>query len=171
MSHSDLFLAAVEFLLAEEGGHVDDARDPGGETKFGISKRSFPNLDIGDLSRDDAIAIYHREFWIKLQGDRLLPAVAVSVFDTAVNMGVGTSIKLLQRSLDVADDGVLGRKTMARAATADATLIDEFLARRLKRYTELPTFAIYGLGWTRRVLRCHRFALSTHGETDVHQHR
>lgn len=171
MTYSDLFQAAVGFLLDQEGGHVDDPRDPGGETKFGISKRSFPNIDVGALTREAAIAIYHKEFWLPLRGDRLPPAVAVCLFDTAVNMGLRTSVKLLQRSLGVSDDGVLGRKTLARLAGADADLIDDFLARRLKRYAELPTFPIYGLGWSKRVIRCHRFALSNDGGPNVQQHR
>ena len=55
--YDEKFLKAVEMVLAHEGGYSCDPQDPGGETKFGISKKSYPNLDIEHLSRDEAIEI------------------------------------------------------------------------------------------------------------------
>jgi lysozyme family protein len=63
-------------VLTHEGGYVSDPRDPGGETRFGIAKRSYPNVDIKALTRDDAIAIYRRDFWVRVQGDKLPRAFA-----------------------------------------------------------------------------------------------
>ena len=52
------FEDAFDRLISHEGGYVNDPLDPGGETKFGISKRSYPTLDIAALTREDARAIY-----------------------------------------------------------------------------------------------------------------
>lgn len=78
-----IFDQAVAFVLAEkiEGGYVNDPRDPGGETKFGISKRSYPREDIKALTRDRAITIYKRDYWDKPGCDKLPPKLAVALFD------------------------------------------------------------------------------------------
>lgn len=71
------------------GDYVNDARDPGGETNFGISKRSYPRVNIRDLTRDDAVAIYRRDFWDASNCDALPAKLAVALFDCAVNQGPG----------------------------------------------------------------------------------
>jgi len=119
------FLRAVEVVLKHEGGYVNDPRDPGGETKYGISKRSYPSLDIANLTREDAIAIYYRDFYVKYGYDRLRDeAVATKVFDMAVNMGPATAHRLLQEALvflgyDIAVDGILGPQTIGATNKAD----------------------------------------------------
>ncbi len=161
MSDDSIFRAAVEEVLRHEGGHVNDPRDPGGETKFGISKRSYPTLAIADLTRDDAIAIYRRDFWDRLHGDDLPPALALVVFDTAVNMGRERAVRLLQQALDVTVDGVLGPKTISAAALAALPwMVTDYLARRAFVYGSLVTFQTFGLGWMRRTLQIHEAALA-----------
>src|ERR1044072_8557468 len=91
------FKSAVEIILAHEGGYSFDPRDPGGETNFGISKRQYPNLNIKDLTRERAKAIYFSDYWNKVRGDSLPFGVALVAFDYAVNAGVSTAIKALQR--------------------------------------------------------------------------
>lgn len=152
------FDVALALLLRLEGGYVDDPADPGGETKFGISKRAYPGLDIGALTEADAAAIYRRDFWDALRCDTLPPALAVCLFDAAVNQGRNAAIRLLQRAVGAKEDGVLGPDTLARAASAQAVQIDDFMARRAKRYAELSTVSTYGLGWFRRLMAVHRLA-------------
>jgi hypothetical protein len=62
---SEHFERAVAFVLRHEGGYVNDPRDPGGETKYGISKRAYPRLDIKGLTEADAKEIYRRDYWEK----------------------------------------------------------------------------------------------------------
>jgi lysozyme family protein len=81
------FEKAMEFLLKWEGGYVNDPRDPGGETKYGISKRSHPNVDIANLTVEQATAIYKRDYWDALNLDALPPCFGIAVFDAAVNCG------------------------------------------------------------------------------------
>lgn len=82
------FDAAIAPLLKREGGYVDDPADSGGETKFGISKKAFPNLDIASLTEEDARNIYRKEYWDKVGADQLPPEAQTLVFDAAVNHGV-----------------------------------------------------------------------------------
>ncbi len=110
------FLAAVARVLKDEGGFVDNAADPGGATKFGISQRSYPNLDIRNLTRDGAIEIYFRDWWEKFRFGELPTGIASKTFDLAVNMGASGAVRCLQRALracgrDVEEDGILGAAT------------------------------------------------------------
>ena len=73
-----------------------DPRDPGGETNWGISKRSYPQLDIKALTRDDARAIYRRDFWAAVGNAH--PAISFQVFDFSVNSGIGTALRKLQQA-------------------------------------------------------------------------
>ena len=61
----ELFDKAMNFVGLMEGGYVNDPIDKGGETKYGISKRSYPNLDIKNLTKEQAREIYYKDFWLK----------------------------------------------------------------------------------------------------------
>lgn len=149
---ADLFPKMVERVLSHEGGYVNHPKDPGGETNWGIAKRSYPNVNIKALTRDGAIAIYRRDFWDRVQGDKLPPAVAFQAFDAAVNHGIGNAVRWLQRAAGVADDGVIGPVTLAAIRKAEpADLVLRFNAVRLEFYANLSTFPTFGRGWTRRV--------------------
>lgn len=139
-------------VLSSEGGYVNDARDPGGETKFGIAKRSYPSVDIKSLTREDAIGIYRRDFWARVQGDKLPRAFAFQVLDAAVNHGIGNAVRWMQRAAGAADDGIVGPMTLALVARADpADLVLKFNSERLRFYAKLSTFDAFGRGWVNRV--------------------
>lgn len=96
------FDIAVEKTLAYEGGYVNDPKDPGGETNFGISKRSYPNVDVKNLTKAQAKEIYRRDFWNAVQGDAVKnQAAANSVFDMAVNAGPGTAKKMANKAASI----------------------------------------------------------------------
>ena len=145
------FAKAFAIVIGEEGGYTDDAADPGGATKYGISHAAYPGLDIASLTLADAQAIYQRDYWDKISGDLLDPRLALLVFDAAVNNGVDRSIAWLQVAAKVTIDGDLGPKTVA-AANADvvATCI-EFMARRIMFMAALSTWSDFGLDWSRRL--------------------
>lgn len=146
------FDRAFEAVIGHEGGYVRDPRDPGGETKFGISKRSYPRENISGLTLARAKEIYRRDFWNKVRGDDLPYAVAVNLFDGAVNSGVGQAVRWLQRAAGVADDGIIGPITLRAALTADAeALAARFNGHRLQFMTDLSTWPTFGRGWARRV--------------------
>jgi lysozyme family protein len=139
-------------LIAHEGGYSNDAKDPGGETNFGISKRAYPQVDIKNLTRDAAKQIYKRDYWDRAQCDKLPPTLAYLLFDAAVNSGIGQAIRFLQRALGVADDGVLGPLTLSMVSRADAeSICARFIGQRLDFMTRLSTFDYFGKGWSRRM--------------------
>jgi hypothetical protein len=84
---------------------------PDWKQNWGISKRSYPNLDIKSLTLEQAQAIYKRDYWQQASCERMPPKIAIAVFDAAVHHGPKTAVKLLQRALKVADDGEYGRIT------------------------------------------------------------
>jgi lysozyme family protein len=146
------FERAVELVLKHEGGYVNDPDDPGGETNFGISKRAYPNENIKGMTRDRAKQIYQRDYWDRVKGDELPWAIAVIAFDMAVNAGVGTSIKLLQESLGVTVDGVLGPVTIAKAHAAGRATVVKFSRARIMRYSGMQGWPKFGKAWTQRTL-------------------
>lgn len=149
----------IDRVLSHEGGYVNDPRDPGGETKFGIAKRSYPNVDIKNLTRDGAIEIYRRDFWDRVQGDKLPRQFAFQALDAAVNHGIGNAVRWMQRAVGAADDGIIGPVTLSRVQRFDPVdLVLLFNAERLEFYAKLEKFDAFGRGWTRRVAGNLRYA-------------
>lgn len=147
------FDQAFEKLIGHEGGYVNHPQDPGGETKFGITKRTYPHLNIRALTLGQAKAIYRRDFWDKAGCDALPGGLAFDVFDTAVNSGVSRSAMLLQEALGVDADGKVGPITRASIAAEPnkAALQARFNGGRLQFMTDLGTWGSFGKGWARRV--------------------
>lgn len=146
------FEDAVDRVLGHEGGYVNDPNDPGGETRWGISKRSYPNEDIKRLTREGAKAIYRMDFWNRIHGDRLHDGVAFQVFDFAVNSGIQTAIRALQRAVGVADDGHWGPHSEAAAEQmSESDQIMRLCAERLDFMTGLKNWPHHGKGWARRI--------------------
>ena len=152
------FNKAIEKTLVNEGGYVNDKDDAGGETKFGISKKAYPNVDIKNLTTDEAKAIYKRDYWDKIKGDLITyNSVAYEIFDTSVNMGVRTASKLAQVALSVHPDGIIGNKTLeALNATDKEDFLTKFKLSKIARYTYLckkhPSNKKYLYGWIKRTL-------------------
>jgi len=146
------FDEAFEILVGHEGGYTNNPADPGGETKFGICKRSYPDVDIKNLTLDAAKAIYRRDYWNKLGMDSLPPEVVYSLFDCAVNSGISQACKLLQRAVGAREDGVIGQVTIAQAKSiSPLQLVVRLNATRLQFMTELKGWESFGKGWARRV--------------------
>jgi len=95
------FRKSLQFTLKWEGGYVFDKDDPGGETKWGISKRAYPQEDIKNLSPERAASLYWRDYWVASGASNLPLPLAIAVFDTAVNCGVGRAKSFLQEAPEV----------------------------------------------------------------------
>lgn len=121
MANFDL---VIDPLLLSEGGYNDRAADRGGPTKYGISQRAYPQLDIKNLTIAKAKAIYKKDYWDKIKGDKIKnQKTAYQIFDIAVNSGPGTAAKLTQQALNLMGysltvDGVIGPLTLAVLNTA-----------------------------------------------------
>jgi lysozyme family protein len=139
-------------LIGHEGGYVDHPDDPGGETKFGISKRAHPTEDIKGMTLDRAKKIYLRDYWGPAGCDAVPDRIKFDLFDMAVNMGTRKAIRALQEACGAEVDGVLGPRTLlALNACPSGRLAARFNGVRLLLYTNLPTWPTFGRGWARRV--------------------
>ena len=148
------FNRAVEIILELEGGDKVIV-DTGGLTKWGISQRAYPDMDIKALTKPDAVALYEDDYWVQVQGDSFSWPLNLFLFDAAVNQGVKTAIRMLQQAAGgLAVDGLLGPRTRARVQSLDPLEISAlFMAQRALRYTGTRSFDKYGRGWFARLFR------------------
>jgi lysozyme family protein len=159
------FDAAFDFTVGQEGAWSVDQNDHGDwtggvvgvgilrGTAWGISAASYPSIDIKSLTKDQAKAIYLRDYWNACHCDNFAPALALLVFDCAVNGGVGTADRALQTALNVTVDGIVGPKTLAAASSCDtvATCI-AFQAARLRFQVNTSQWPRYADNWSHRLI-------------------
>jgi lysozyme family protein len=146
------FEICIGRLLGNEGGYVNNPKDPGGETNWGISKRSYPQEDIKALTRERAMAIYKRDFWDKIDLDHAPLGIAEQLLDFAVNSGMPVAVCALQRAVGVAADGVIGPHTLEairKMYTHD--IIMRFIAERIDFMTRCKNWIDACTGWMRRI--------------------
>ena len=146
------FDEAFRRVIGHEGGYVDDPRDPGGRTKYGISQRSYPGEDIAGMTLDRARAIYLRDFWGPAGCDAVPDGVKFDLFDAAVNSGVKAAAKMLQRAVGETEDGIIGPRTLQAVQSMPAPrLVARFNGVRLDFMAGLSTWPAFGRGWARRI--------------------
>lgn len=156
------FAPSLKRVLVYEGGKVNDPRDPGGKTNQGVIQRVYngyranigkPPGDVYDMTTVERDAIYKRQFWDAIKGDRLPAGVDFAVFDGAVNSGSAQSVKWLQRALGITADGQMGEVTVdaAIAYPDHDKLIAAICDRRLAFMKALKIWSIYKGGWSARV--------------------
>ena len=150
----------IEVVLHHEGGYVNDPVDPGGETNFGIAKRSHPDVDIKNLTKDGAKEIYKEHYWDKNKVDDLPKELKHIYFDMCVNQGKSRAVKILQRAAnakgaDLKVDGGLGPMTL-RAILKSKVELQRVRAYRIKYYADLvtrkPDLEKFYYGWFKRGL-------------------
>lgn len=156
------FFGAIDRVLGFEGGYVNDPADPGGETNFGISKRSYPNINIRTLTRREAIDIYFHDYWLPYRLADLPPAIGGKIFCLGVNMGSVTAIRILQRAAGAGApgsafrvDGKIGHLTLDAVATsAEDKLLARIRILAMQRYDAIikqhPALEKFRRGWWRR---------------------
>lgn len=171
MTHT--FTDALAVVLREEGGFVDDAQDPGGVTNLGVTEAAWEDwvghavneITMRNLTPAQVTPFYRSEYWDKVAGDQLAPALALVVFDFAVNHGPHGAATMLQRIVGAAQDGAIGPGTMAAITTVVghvglANLVQSYSDARAAFYRSLPTFPHFGKGWLARVDYVEGVALS-----------
>lgn len=182
----DGFDQALRWVLSAEGGYVAAKDDRGGATHYGISLRflqSLPDRDSdgygdGDLNRDGRVDaddvrwltieavgdIYRTEFWRPARCAELPPWCALSLFDASVHHGQGWAVRLMQRALRVADDGIIGPNTLRAASRSKAaTFVPDALSFRCVRMAEIvradASQRAWERGWYRRLFNLQAFIL------------
>jgi len=159
--YDEKFLAAINIVLTEEGGYSNNPKDPGGETKYGISKRSYPNVNIAALTIDGAKSLYYRDFWQSEPYQKINNTeLATKLFSLGVNMGHTMAFTLIQRALravgtQVDEDGVLGDKTITAINAANApSLLAALRSEAASYYRTLAAknnnVSIFLKGWLNR---------------------
>ncbi len=148
MTFDDAFAA----LIGHEGGYVNHPDDPGGETKYGISKRSYPAENIATLTLTRAKEIYRRDFWGPAGCDVLPDEIKFDVFDMAVNSGVRQAVKTLQKAVYADVDGILGSRTLMAANNMQPhQVVARFNGVRLAFMASLSNWPTFSRGWALRI--------------------
>ena len=129
MQPPDTYDWAFKLIIGLEGGYINNPQDPGGETKYGISKAAYPHLNIKTLTLKDAKRIYRQDYWNAMRCDQMTRRLSILVFDAAVQHGTGKAAEWL----------------------ADPLEFDTYLARRLAYYASLQGFKTFGEGWMNRI--------------------
>ena len=150
----------IQKVLKREGGATvtNDSDDPGGLTKYGISKRSNPDLDIENLTLKTAVEIYKERYWKPSRADYLNLELAEAYFDMVVNSGRVRAVKILQEACNhkkkkLKVDGMIGPNTIKACKSLEAS---RYRAFRVKYYVELvlrkPVLMKYYYGWYKRAI-------------------
>jgi lysozyme family protein len=164
------FERALDHVLKEEGGYVNDPVDRGGATNFGVTQRVYdgyrqrtglPVRSVREIDMAEVRAIYDRQYWREAKCHEMPWPAALAHMDAAVNMGVVQANRLLQRALGVRDDGVLGvisMNALAEQSIADPQgLATRLAAVRLRFYVNLvgqrPEQIKFLRGWVLRTVR------------------
>ncbi len=151
------------WIKSDEGGYVDDPRDPGGATRYGVTRRVLAawrgrpvgTEDVMRLTWDEAKKILLAQYLDPIGVDQLPGGLDYCVADAAFNSGPVQAVKWLQRALGVDDDGHLGLVTLrAAAAVKDpAAAVKSYDAERLGFMRHLRTWPVFKNGWLGRVTR------------------
>jgi len=170
---------AILLMIRLEGGYANVSGDPGGATKYGITQATLNSLqgkalpavlptNVAQLTEDQAAVIYRAVDWAQIHGDELPGALAALMLNSAVNQGEPTAVLMLQNTLGVHADGVIGPATLAAVKTwrsaylPDQTLAEEFVAHVAAHYAALyATEGKFELGWFRRLLRVYTLAVAS----------
>ncbi|MBM3210811.1 hypothetical protein FJZ33_01225 [Candidatus Poribacteria bacterium] len=163
MSNFDL---AMQFVKIWEGGYSNHPNDRGGPTQFGITQAIFNTAkqqgvisntitSVKNLNLNDAKIIYQEMYWDEVSGDALPKDLSIALFDTAVNIGVGRSVKMLQTILNVTQDGIIGPQTLSAIENYNGNLVNDFLNARETGYKEIvqndSSQGVFLKGWLNRV--------------------
>lgn len=167
---SPAFYHALSFVLAREGGYVNDPTDKGGETNLGISDKrdgvsdgltdvdgdGKPDTRIKDLTKEQAGQIYYRDYWYPAYCTDWPDGISLFMFDAAVQHGAKKAIQLLQEAVGVSADGIVGPKTTKAVIGADAELLlNRCFLRRSRYYASIiksnPVQGKYLNGWFNRL--------------------
>lgn len=162
------FKKAFKEVIGIEGGYVNNSNDKGGETKYGISKRAYPHLDIKKLTLKDAEQIYYNDYWFNIKLDYIDNyAIQSELFDTAVNMGIYKAQTIFQQALnlmnrnqknykDLVVDGVIGNKTIQAYNKVDKKILLKVLnGLQFMNYVRIcerdKSQEVFFNGWMKRV--------------------
>ena len=165
------FSQAISFLIKAEGVYSNRPTDYGGQTKYGISKRQYPKLDIENLSLENACYILENDYWKKYRiGEIREQIIANQFFINVVNMNPLSAGTILQKAINgcrivrppIEEDGIVGTKTIDKinwfspyeTLFLSANIRNESCRYYLKRVDDDITQLVNLRSWIRRSLLC-----------------
>ncbi len=164
-----MFEKCIKVVLKSEGGYVNHPKDPGGETKYGIAKRFFPNEDIKNLTIARARELYKKHYWDPMNLEGMNDeSLVLHIFDFGVNAGRRRSIRMIQGIVGaVPIDGISGPITKGRinsftpiekvldGRNQTFSALDLFKEGRMNYYKDLanrkPELSVFLKGWLNRI--------------------
>jgi len=155
-----IFEDYLTVILRHEGGYINHKNDPGGETNFGICKRAYPNLDIKNLTVEQASIIYNKDYWLPMNLDLIEDneLLKLHLFDMGVNSGTKNAVKLLQAILETDADGLIGKDTIKSLSTYPTNIVDDYKITRKHYYDKIiiknPKLEVFRKGWYNRIENC-----------------
>lgn len=150
------FHIAVQVVLKQEGGYVNDPNDPGGETKFGICKRNHPNVDIANLTEEQAIEIYQQEYWQPIYEQINSQNIVNKLFSVGVDIGITNANVCLQRAVRAAsgvilvEDGDIGSQSLSAINACNSNVLLAALKSELAAHYRLINNLHEIHGWLNR---------------------
>jgi len=153
------FNEIIEVVLEHEGGYVNDPDDLGGETKYGITKRFYPDVDIKNLTKEQAKTIYHQDYWRPGKCDDVPPQLRHIYFDMCVNFGISGAIKVLQetangKGANIDVDGKIGPNTIKAIQNLSLERVRAFRVLKFAKIViNKPEQMKFWYGWYRRSLK------------------
>jgi lysozyme family protein len=151
------FKECLDLVLKSEGGWVHHESDPGGETNLGVTKAVWeeyvghPVTTMKNLTKADVAPFYEQKYWRPCYGEVLPRGLDFLCFSFGINAGCGRSVKLLQQSLGLVSDGIIGPRVMQKLRESNiADVIKGFSESRREYYKSLKNFPIFGRGWLSR---------------------
>jgi len=157
----NLFMRCVRVVLKNEDGYVNHPSDPGGETRYGIARMFYPDLDIANLTVEQATKIYYTDYWLPMNIEKIFNnSLVLQIFDFGVNTrslkyGFNTALKSIQRIVDVEQDGKIGPISIAAINSYEDDIVELYKSERKKYYFDLvrrkPHMEVFLKGWIARV--------------------
>jgi lysozyme family protein len=148
MSSKEEFNKYIGYILEFEGGYTNNKNDRGGETKYGICKKQYPNLDIKSITIQQAKDIYFTDYWTRSKCVLIPSKIRFLYFDTVVN---GGGVVVLQAAAGVKQDSVLGKITLAASENVTAR---SYTDARIQRFKDIiarnSTQEEFKNGWMNR---------------------
>lgn len=152
---TDLFKKCIKIVLKHEGGYVNDPDDWGGETNYGICKRYFPDVDIKDLTIEEATQIYYDHYWLPMRLEGICRETSVlEIFDFGVNAGKRRAIRTAQRMCKIQPDGLCGPVTRKAINNYIGDFVKDYKEERIEYYNYIATKRNnkkFLKGWVNRV--------------------
>jgi len=153
------FNKSIEIVLKHEGGYANVTHDAGGETKYGISQARYPDIDIKNLTLQEAKNLYFKDYWKRFKIDTLYnQSIADFALDTVVHHGKG--VYILQKALvksgkPVTMNNIIGPQTIgALNSVSPATYLKNAVEERKNYMRALvvknPSQGKFLTGWLKR---------------------